>query len=482
MASIFVGKALTVDVEPKDEAAYKLDFYDIPSYYFAHWVLNNKHIPYDRINSIYGEFLRQVEMQTVLEESRLHKIPADKFGEALREFRREAIWYFVNVIDEEYKDDDSRNEFISTEDISTFFELVAKNKIWKDKVLQQAMKDVYFYKHITDKKYMDKGIEEIEQTILTDTIDRNPTSLLDYMDERIYFTPQFEELEKMNWKKYVDPKYWHAIDNMNLTALKKNLIDPVSGQCFTPKGWQGEFLLKHKRFNYVAASRRAGKTFLGAGYLCARQLMLPGQSVIYVVPTLKNHAKPAWEDMKKYFEKFEDIKMREADLYIVNEETKSTLRFVTAERATAVRGAAANLLIFDEASFMDEEIYITATPLVRTTGGMVYCISTVNPDTPKNWFYYNLVDAEIMMNDPESNLYARRVPLTENPFISDADKADIIARESARNPERFEAEWMANFADSGSFNLKNFWIIDGSPKQVKVMSRYGIDFREETFD
>lgn len=71
--------------------------------------------------------------------------------------------------------------------------------------------------------------------------------------------------------------------------------------------------------------------------------------------------------MKRYFEKFEDIHMRDADLYIYNTETKSTLRFVTAERSSAIRGAAANLLIFDEASFIDERVYTTATPLIRTT-------------------------------------------------------------------------------------------------------------------
>lgn len=111
---------------------------------------------------------------------------------------------------------------------------------------------------------------------------------------------------------------------------------------------------------------------------------------------------------------------------------------------------------------------------------MVYCISTVNPDTPKNWFYYQLVDSEIMMSDPNSNQYARRVPLSENPFISDEDKADIIRKES--HLPSFDAEWMANFADSGSFNLKNFWVIDGSPKEIRILGMYPTYWREEAFD
>ena len=143
---------------------------------------------------------------------------------------------------------------------------------------------------------------------------------------------------------------------------------------------------------------------------------------------------------------------------VYNDELRSEMHFISAERATAVRGSAANLLIFDEAAFIDEQVYNTATPLVRTTNGMVYCISTVNPETPKNRFYYNLVEAEISMNSPDTNMYGKRVNLFENPFISEADKKDIVAKESHK--ASFDSEWMANFADSGSFNLKNFWIID----------------------
>jgi len=154
--------------------------------------------------------------------------------------------------------------------------------------------------------------------------------------------------------------------------------------------------------------------------------MLPLQVVIYIVPTLKNHAKPAWRAMSHYFAGFPDFKMNKNDMSILNTVTKSELYFITAERNDSVRGAAANLLIIDEAAFVDEEIYDTASPLIRTTNGMLYCISTVNPETPKNWFYYNLLDAEIDGYKNDSPKYARRVPLPENPFIPDKEKAIII--------------------------------------------------------
>ena len=62
-------------------------------------------------------------------------------------------------------------------------------------------------------------------------------------------------------------------------------------------------------------------------------------------------------------------------------------------------------MIFDEAAFLSEELYETAMPLIRTTNGIVFCITTVNPKAPKNRFYYKLIDAEISKYDIDSYKY-----------------------------------------------------------------------------
>jgi hypothetical protein len=195
------------------------------------------------------------------------------------------------------------------------------------------------------------------------------------------------------------------------------------------------------------------------------------QTVIYIVPTLKNHAKPAWRAMTNYFGKCEEFKMNKSDFSIVNTVTGSEAYFITAERNDSVRGAAANLLIVDEAAFIDEAIYETASALVRTTNGMVYCISTVNPESPKNWFYYKLIDAELAKYDNHPLKYGKRIPLPENPFIPAAEKADII-EDGKRNPEMFNAEWMCVFMDKDSFNLQKFWVIDQEPTELVIDGKF----------
>lgn len=238
-------------------------------------------------------------------------------------------------------------------------------------------------------------------------------------------------------------------------------------------------MLKHKRWNFVAASRRAGKSFL-AVYLAVRQLQLPMQKVIYLVPTLSAHAVQAWMDMEMYLRGSSEYEFKRDSWLIVNKATGSMMRFVTSERKNAVRGAASHLLIVDEMAFCAEQVYESATPLVRTTRGMVYGISTVNPDVPKNFFYYNLIDAEIRMMDPKSDRYARRVTLDENPFIPEDEKADI--RKSATNIDLFNAEWMASFIDKDSFNTKNLWVVDEDPLEILIDNRWKTLWRAEALD
>lgn len=492
LSSIFSGKYIRYQ---------KREFVDIIDYMFAYWVYEGRQLPMDgNISSVYGEFLWMGTVRNMLDEfenenpgfiTDVEKTEEPRFvyEERNERFRSMCIRRIVSeILGEEDMDeyvgktvDSDEDNYVTYNDIGSFFGLITKNKIWGDKELQNNKHNAYFYKHVLEVNNWMRGVNDITASLLEENIERNPTVLLDFFDARIYFTKEFEALEKINRKKSVDEKYHHAIDALDLTALKQNLIDPISGQCFTPLGWQGEFLLHHKRFNFIAGSRRIGKTFLGAGYLSIRQMSIPGQIVIYIVPTKENHAKPAWRDMELYFKRFENIRMVGGNrLSVYNDDMKSELHFISAEKANAVRGNAANLLIFDEAAFISERVYDTATPLIRTTKGMVYCISTVNPDTPKNYFYYNLVEAEVDMHQPDSQLYAKRVDLLQNPFISETDKKDIVARESHK--PTFDAEWMANFADVNEFNMKNFWVVDWAPKEVKILSKYPTYWRDEVFD
>lgn len=436
-------------------------FYDFLTYYFYLWVKRKKELPNEAtLTWIYGEFLRWPEMSKLLHSDFFDVKEAD-YERELRRFRKAALREIVLFIDPTYPNGYD-TDIISLSDISYFFQKVAQTKIWNDETIRKNEALIRELANSVSRVNFNKAEDEdkfyISQAWEFDNID--------WMNMELPMTKAYELLEKENRKQYVMDEFRPYVDALDLTAFKKLLKDPLKRH-FLPRWRQAEFLLRHKRFNWIGASRRAWKTFLWAWYLAGRQLMLPMQTVVYVVPTLKNHARPARRALSHYFWDCTEFKMNKSDFSIVNTETKSEMYFVTAERWESVRGSAANLLIFDEASFIDEEIYETAVPLIRTTRGMVYWISTVNPKTPKNWFYYKLIDAEVNWYNPDSDSYARRVDLWHNPFIPD-DEKQLIYKDWMRNPNAFNCEWMVNFADKDSFDLSKFWIIDEDPKEITI--------------
>ena len=436
-------------------------FYDFLTYYFYMRVKQKKQLPNEATLSwIYGEFLRGPEVSSILN-NKYFTVAEKDYEVKLREFRKEALKEIVTYIDPTYPEDYD-DDFITLGDISYFFQQIAKTKIWNDQTIRKNEALIReLANSISRVNFLEN--ENVDNFYISNAWEFDD---VDWMNMDLPMTKAYEYLEKENRKQYVLDEFKPFVDALDLTAFKKLLKDPLKRH-FLPRWWQAEFLLRHKRFNWIGASRRAWKTFLWAWYLAGRQLMLPMQTVVYVVPTLKNHARPAWKALSHYFWDCTEFKMNKSDFSIVNKETKSEMYFVTAERWDSVRGNAANLMIFDEASFIDEEVFETAIPLIRTTRWMVYWISTVNPKTPKNWFYYKLIDAEVNGYDPDSDSYARRIDLRHNPFIPD-DEKQLIYKDWMRNPNAFNCEWMVNFADKDSFDLSKFWIIDEDPKELTI--------------
>jgi len=64
----------------------------------------------------------------------------------------------------------------------------------------------------------------------------------------------------------------------------------------------------------------------------------------------------------------------------------------------------------DEASTIPEDVWLNLAPIVTNEGADLFCISTINWETPKQWFYSNLVAAE-RQNLPGT--YAQRVTIDD---------------------------------------------------------------------
>lgn len=358
---------------------------------------------------------------------------------------------------------------VTVEEVNQVVRVVVENKLMGDKDVNDL---IGFLSLAVSGKTVSAVEEEVAtEGVVDDSVfeayamRRNAAGLfgekyLDSLDEEF-----FSQIELEAWKQNTQPKYHRYIDEIGARGLMnmKMLFTDFFGDPFTPRGRQRWTLANLRRWTTIVSSRRGGKTYFGA-YLCARQLYLPNQTIVYVVPTLRNQAGTPFRYLEMFFGDDPEVQFDRNNWTIRHKKLKSEIIFISAERDTNVRSQAANLIIYDEAAFISEKVYETASALVRTTQGMVYIISTVNPDTPKNWFYYKLIEAEIEMFNAvgEVNSLARRVTLHDNPFIDDREKEAII-KDGQRNPKLFGAEWMCEFQESDVFDLKNFWRIDYSP-------------------
>ena len=362
---------------------------------------------------------------------------------------KEQLWTVLS-----YCDDLSGNSEISLEkDLSKQIILLAS---W-----EQVSREVYEYLAICRKEEYDTQIDSLTETGKT------------WRELREWFC----KIELAGWKKLTHQKYHKYINKYwrkRLMRLKGSFVDKF-GDPFRPQGWQCDILLCPERYIYVAASRRSGKTYL-ATYLASRQIYLPWQYVMYIIPTKENHS----EQPRRYFVSglWNDPNMQilESSLEIkhkfeqLGEWMTSVMKMYT-DKKTAVRSQTCNLVVYDEMAFLDEDTCDAARPTIATEKGYIYGISTVDPDTPKNHFYYDLIDAEIEQMAVGANKRWLRVTLLDNPFIDDDEKQQII-QNWMRKPAKFRAEWMADFQESSTFDLSRFWRIDYEPVRVPFWDKW----------
>lgn len=435
--------------------------FDIPALYFKEWC-NSKTFPViDKHDCIYGDFLFDEKIRDFIES---YYDWDELYDENVMDFRKKCIreLIFEIVPDRLVEDVD---DYITPHDISNFMQTIAKNRIRDDAIVKSQI-PVFT-------SYMAWGTVAWNSDIEAELIKKDDDLSVRLENEWL------ETLEKEARKKCIAEPYIPYVENLNLEMLKHLLKDNL-GNSFVPQWRQKDTLCKLRRFNFFACSRRSGKSFLGS-YLAARQFYIPNQVIVYIVPTLRTHGKVPRRYLFMMLKGDPNISFNRADRTITNRKNWSEIIFFSGEREDSVRWAAANLLIFDEAAFLSEELYTTAEPLIRTTNGIVYCISTVNTKTPKNWFYYKLVEAEITKYDMNTNKYWLRVSLRENPFIPDAEKQSI-AEDGKQNIKLFQAEWMAEFQDGDSFDFSKFWIIDYNPVEIMIWWVFRFFIKDEAID
>lgn len=210
-----------------------------------------------------------------------------------------------------------------------------------------------------------------------------------------------------------------------------------------PDPWQHRLLTAPAHRTLIAASRQTGKSTVVSGLSLRRAAC--GASVLVVSPTQRQSS-----------EMLSRVRaLSAAGPARVVAESALSLRLACGGRVlalpgvpTAVRGYTADLVVIDEAAYVDDATYRALRPTLAATGGDLVALST--PGGRRGWFYRawhpeaSGADVEALDEEPED---WRKVAVTwrDNPRLSPAFVAEE-RRElgAALFRQEYECEFVAS--------------------------------------
>lgn len=74
--------------------------------------------------------------------------------------------------------------------------------------------------------------------------------------------------------------------------------------------------------------------------------------------------------------------------------TVATCDFASGKGYEPARGNGSDFIIIDEAGFIKEDVYLNILPIIENENAKLFAISTIDWNTPKNWFYEQLCHYE----------------------------------------------------------------------------------------
>lgn len=309
---------------------------------------------------------------------------------------------------------------------------------------------------------------------------------------RFIVTPDWERINTSEFKPYTIKEDGEILEVWLIWAYTHILREVLK---FNPITWQYKFLLNFMRLNFIAGCRRSGKTMLSS-YLILRELRRMPNSIkhsqrtvktLYIAPTedkqkeVVDYIKTASEQIRIL--KVIDFNKKENRLYLYDEKVwrnqktqivVSTCDFASGKWFEPGRGKASDFVIIDEAAFVPEDVWLNILPILENEKAKLFCISTIDWETTRNWFYEQLIDSE-RGYDLESYGFRVTIDDIDNKLISDESK-DRMKRALKNNRQRYYAELYATFPDMKQvFNTDGFFLINKNDQDTCTWYLFGYD-------
>jgi len=250
---------------------------------------------------------------------------------------------------------------------------------------------------------------------------------------------------------------------------------------FKPQTWQYKCLINQMRINYVAWVRRWGKTLLSS-YLIIRFLYrnptdlkhtLRQPKWIYTI-TSKDKFKAVLDYIEAQSNRIKVLKsliyIKRQDRLILSDdkidfwktkyqEIQSTYDFISSKWYKTWVWNGWDDIILDESSTISEDVWLNLAPIVTNEWANLFCISTIDWLTPKQWFYTNLVNVERWVIQ---NAYSQRVTIDDiDSNIMDKEAKEYAKSTLIHNMPRYLWELYATFSsESQVFSSEGSVVLD----------------------
>lgn len=205
------------------------------------------------------------------------------------------------------------------------------------------------------------------------------------------------------------------------------------------------------RFKALVCGRRWGKTRLGVGL--GLETCLRGGRVWWVAPTY-SQSSIAWRLAQPMAAQIPGSTIRVADMALLFP-GGGEFWFKSADKPQNLRGEGLDLLVMDEADFIDGDVWEQALrPTLADRKGRALFISS--PNVENGWFHRIVQRGEGV--DPQWKSWS--FPSNTNPFL---DPAEIEDARKALPSIVFRREFGAEFVSSGGARVQRAWLKTSTP-------------------
>jgi hypothetical protein len=159
-----------------------------------------------------------------------------------------------------------------------------------------------------------------------------------------------------------------------------------------PDLWQAKCLRSSAERLLLLCSRQAGKSTVAAALALKTALLQPGSLTLLLSPTLRQSSELFADKIVRLFG---DLgrpvpPRRETALQLELVNGSRILSLPGSDEATVRGFSSVSLLIIDEASRVDDALYVAVRPMLAVSGGRLVCLST--PYGKRGFFYQEWVE------------------------------------------------------------------------------------------